>query len=360
MRRADFSSIRAHNRLLLLRLIREHQPVRMSTLARMTGLQPSTVLRLVRQLRRQRLIEGTGPVSPGGGSGRPAMQWALQGSTVASAGIHLAWNMVTGVAVNLRGDVLASSAVPLSTRARRDEEEIAAAIQKTVAAVTDRRRLGKRRLAGVGIASMGLVSRAAVRVRYFERELDFERLVPRRLRPILVENDANAVALGEVEHGVLAGVRNAVVLYVHAGIGAGLVVDGRLVRGKSGAAGEVSWRDCTLLPNPMRHPAPEVFEEVARGVCALINLLNPEVCLLAGNVHELREALLPRIDVALRRWTNPVARDVRIEATTCDPMRVAVHMATVVLDERVFQHHQAERTPGEDRLEVARTLPLET
>lgn len=58
-------------------------------------------------------------------------------------------------------------------------------------------------------------------------------------RPVIVENDANAGALAEWRFGAARGVRDAVFLTMSTGVGAGLILDGRLYRGASGNAGEL-------------------------------------------------------------------------------------------------------------------------
>ena len=58
-------------------------------------------------------------------------------------------------------------------------------------------------------------------------------------RPVYVENDANAAALAEVRFGAGRGFQHVVYLTMSTGVGAGLVLDGRLFTGKLGAAGEL-------------------------------------------------------------------------------------------------------------------------
>ena len=52
-----------------------------------------------------------------------------------------------------------------------------------------------------------------------------------------VENDARAALLGELAHGAAVGVRDAVLLVAGTGIGTAAVIDGQLIRGRSGHAG---------------------------------------------------------------------------------------------------------------------------
>jgi glucokinase len=58
-------------------------------------------------------------------------------------------------------------------------------------------------------------------------------------RPVVIENDANAVALGEYRYGAGRGVEDLVYLTVSTGIGGGIVLGGRLWRGSHGLAGEI-------------------------------------------------------------------------------------------------------------------------
>jgi glucokinase len=70
--------------------------------------------------------------------------------------------------------------------------------------------------------------------------LPLGRLLSERLdRPVFLENDANAAAYGEWRHGAGTGLRHMIYLTVSTGIGAGLILDGRLYRGADGAAGEL-------------------------------------------------------------------------------------------------------------------------
>jgi glucokinase len=57
--------------------------------------------------------------------------------------------------------------------------------------------------------------------------------------PILVTNDANAAAVGEMIYGAAKGMRDFVVITLGTGLGSGIVIDGKLVYGQDGFAGEV-------------------------------------------------------------------------------------------------------------------------
>ena len=57
--------------------------------------------------------------------------------------------------------------------------------------------------------------------------------------PVFVDNDANAAALAEHRYGAARGARNAVLLTIGTGIGGGLIIDGEVYRGSTGAGAEL-------------------------------------------------------------------------------------------------------------------------
>jgi len=72
------------------------------------------------------------------------------------------------------------------------------------------------------------------------RDVPLQRMLEERLgRAVVLENDANAAALGEWWKGAGAGSRHLVYVTVSTGVGGGLVLDGRLYRGASETAGEI-------------------------------------------------------------------------------------------------------------------------
>jgi len=58
-------------------------------------------------------------------------------------------------------------------------------------------------------------------------------------RPVLLENDANAAALGEMWQGAARGCRTIICLTLGTGVGGGIILDGKLWRGADGSAGEI-------------------------------------------------------------------------------------------------------------------------
>jgi len=102
------------------------------------------------------------------------------------------------------------------------------------------------RIDGIAIATAGAINNENNKIishvgnlpeKY--NELDFLSL---STKPILLENDANAAGWAEFKMGAAKGTKNAVILTLGTGVGSGIIVDGKLLKGKSGSAGEMHVR----------------------------------------------------------------------------------------------------------------------
>ena len=100
-----------------------------------------------------------------------------------------------------------------------------------------------REVSGVGLAAAGFVDAAGERVMFaphlpWAGEPVRERLSARWGVPVALDNDANCAALAEGELGAARGATSALMVTMGTGIGGALLIDGRLVRGAQGMAGE--------------------------------------------------------------------------------------------------------------------------
>jgi predicted NBD/HSP70 family sugar kinase len=348
MRKADLTTLRGHNRSLLLRLIREMQPVSMANLAQLTGLQPSTVSRIMYALEKEELTAQAGYSEREAGGGRPSVQWVVNGRYAASVGLYLASNMVAAIAMDLNQNLLGTCVMPLSVHDQKSADTISVPMLRCLTTLTSPQTLGGRPLIGVGVASMGLVNQTRHTVRFFDLELNLKSMLSGHYGALIVENDANAAAWGAVNYGAIKGCKNAMVVYAHEGLGSALVLNGEIYRGAGGAAGEVAFRGWNLLPNPLDPGDENNDDSFSRGMCNIINLLNPEVCLLTGDLYHIGDQLVNNIQDMLGHMVNPIARNSQVVAAQCDPMSVARHMATIVFDEEVFHASELHRpeNPG--------------
>lgn len=99
-------------------------------------------------------------------------------------------------------------------------------------------------VAGIGIGAPGPVDSAGVI--YVTANLGWDNVfsIPEAMQryidiPVLAGNDANVAALGEMWQGGGRGYKNMVMVTLGTGVGGGIIVDGRVVSGASGAGGEI-------------------------------------------------------------------------------------------------------------------------
>lgn len=164
----------------------------------------------------------------------------MAGKKVA-AGIDIGGtNSVFGL-VDREGNILAGGSV--KTAQYPDAEEFTKVVYNEVIKALDSLG-GKAELAGFGIgAPMGNINRGTIE---YPAGLPWKGITPladffRKYTslPIIVTNDANAAAVGEMIYGAAKGMKDFVVLTLGTGLGSGFVVNGRLVYGNDGFAGEL-------------------------------------------------------------------------------------------------------------------------
>lgn len=141
-----------------------------------------------------------------------------------------------------------------------------------------------------------------------------ERLAARYDAPVWVDNDVNALTMGEWRAGVAVGHENVVVVKIGTGIGAGIISDGRLHRGAQGSAGDVGHIQVTDDPSVVcRCGNIGCLEAIAGGAA------------LAGDGEAAaRDGRSPRLRDALERDGRVTAADVAWAASFGDPVALAL------------------------------------
>lgn len=154
-------------------------------------------------------------------------------------GIDLGGTNIKGALVSEAGEVLREESRPTHA------EQGADAVCDGIAAVINALREGEDgRLGGVGLGCPGTVDDASGRVLYANNLgwTDFDLRAAVRARTGLslrLGNDANVAALAEALVGCAKGAESAVVVTLGTGVGGGVVLDGRMLTGYTGAASEL-------------------------------------------------------------------------------------------------------------------------
>lgn len=243
------AGLRRRNLALVMRAVADHGEVSRAAVAVEVGLTRATVSTLVDELLATGLLVELGTQRPGT-VGRPGTALALNDTGPAGLGAEVGVDHLAAVAVDLRGTVRARARVEADNRGR-PAPEVLRELAALVAEVRREARAAGLAPAGLTLAVPGLVGRDRQVVMRAPNlgweDVDaagwFERSGGSGLAaspvPVTVENEANLGALAELWLGGHEGVTDFVHVSAEIGIGAALVVDGRLFRGARGFAGEL-------------------------------------------------------------------------------------------------------------------------
>ncbi|MFA5499909.1 MAG: ROK family protein [Candidatus Omnitrophota bacterium] len=131
-----------------------------------------------------------------------------------------------------------------STSQFRNKNALINELVKEIEALLFEYSVPRKNLLGIGIGAPGAVDIRTGTVHYLTNvpnwhEVPLGDILKKRLRiPVFVDNDVNVMALGELRFGAGRGVRNMLCITLGTGVGGGLILDGKLYRGSSYAAGE--------------------------------------------------------------------------------------------------------------------------
>ena len=363
----SLGSLRALNRSRVIDTLRQLGVASRAEIARRTGLSRSTVSSLVGELQDSGVITERQANGEGGATargGRPPTLIALDPSVGVAVGVDFGKRHVAVAASDLSHTILAES-----RREMEGDYDAGAgfkAAEELVSEVLSDAKVERDVVIGAGVGvpapihvQTGAVGSSAILPGWNE-VMVAEEVGARLQLPVHVDNDANLAALAELHWGAGRNSSNLVYLTAGTGIGAGIVIDGRLYRGAGGTAGEIGHttideggsicrcgsRGCLetfaampailelLKPSLGDDLTPEAVIESAAGgdlaclraigdagrhlgaaLANLCNLVNPERIVVGGSLAQAGDALLdPMRETVQRRAIVSAARDVEIRA----------------------------------------------
>ncbi len=238
MRTGDQSYIKELNKSIALQLLRSTPTISRTQIAKISGLNKATISSIVDELLEQNLVfeVGRGPSSMGR---RPVL---LQFNAEAgyAIGLEIAVHSLRAVVTNLAGKVLNTVHRPLNDH---DVTSILHEIKKIVTEISAHIAPSPLGLLGVGVGVPGLVnfSRGIVlnAPNLSWRDVPLQNQLEEILSlPVWIDNEANAGALGEKRFGIGENASNMIYISAATGVGAGIIMQGDLVRGEDGLSGE--------------------------------------------------------------------------------------------------------------------------
>jgi predicted NBD/HSP70 family sugar kinase len=234
VRLASSEIARDINRDVILEVIRANQPISRAELARLSGLQRSTVSLIVNQLIEERWVkDGATAHLPRGR--HPTMVGLNDDLVMLVADIRP--KVATVAVVDLNGRFLSRAQLPVTSVPERTISAIVESMLRM------KKNHPQRSFQGVGIALPGRVDTANQRLRFAPNlgwhDYDIKGAIEKGTGMATeMDNAANACLLAETWFGGMDGVRNAVLVTISEGLGTGILSNGQLIYGDHGMAGE--------------------------------------------------------------------------------------------------------------------------
>ena len=382
----------------VLHLIWEEKRISRADIARMANLSRSTVSEIIKEILPFGVVTEVGE-GPSRGGRRPIVL-EFQDNACVILGVEMSGSHVVVALTDLRGKVLTweSREHPVRTDPAGTRKLIRELCQVCLG---DPAAVG-RPLVGIGVAVPCPVDPSrpgrlsSVVLPAWEEKLGLEDLAAKYNVPLMVDNDANLGALAEHWWGVGKGADDIAYIKVATGIGSGHIIGGEIYRGATGVAGEIGHisidstgkpcicglRGClvTFIGGPAlvaravelsgEFPdsvlagklnsvneiedaalagdllalkvAQEAASHLGRAVAGLMNLMNPSLVIVGGDLARLGDLLLNplRETVDSRTLVSSVAA-AKIQTSELGPLSVAIGASTLILkaalsDSRLF------------------------
>lgn len=243
------NSIRENNSILVLSEIINRPEVSRATISEITGLNKATVSEIVRKLIKDNYVIEIGPGKSTSAGGRRPIQLTVNKKAGVSLSFDVRYDRISYLATYLDGEKLDHRIV--------EKEMTNDTIVQTITDIVNEAKSEVGEIPfgiiGVAISVHGIVYENKIEFTpYFDLEkIDLAAKLEDTLDlPIHLENEANLSALAESafdnEH------QNIISFNAHTGIGAGIILDGKLYRGNKGRSGEVG--HTVLYPNGKNCP----------------------------------------------------------------------------------------------------------
>lgn len=320
--------MRSINLSAILELIRRSNAISRTEIAQVLNISLPTVMRIIDELIAENLVLPNGETEPSGG--RPRSMLRFNGEDSVVLGVDLGGTKMYGAVADLTGNILHEiTLVQHNTSGEESYTTLVDLIEQlaTLSQVTTRK------IRGIGVGAPGVTLHKEGIVTWAPslnwRDYPLKsRLSQHFGLPVVVDNDVNLAALGELWFGLDDDdVQTMVLITIGTGIGAGIIIDGVLHRGSHEASGEVGYFLLGKHFLGKRYDKLGAFENIASGTGiaeratqALANQLSKDA---------LSKLTAEHVFDAFRRgesWAEPIVDE------TVDYLAMAIANISTLLD----------------------------
>lgn len=285
-------------------------------------------------------------------------------------GVDVGGTNVKIALVDKDGNIIYSNSIP--TRAEMGYEYTVSSIKQAISDLMKETKTTKDSIEGIGFGFPGQIDCTNGVVRHLPNipgwvNIPIAKIMQDEFQlPTKVDNDVRCAALGELNYGAGKGCQNLICITIGTGIGSGLIVNGKIVRGADNSAGEIGHIKLSMddtspicgcgdtgcleayasgpaivamaeeyikggkstkyreLANPDITPyvvaeaakqgdaiAKRIFATMGKyigiGLASVVNLLNPEKIIIGGGVADAGDILLKPIEKSLKERAMPIA-----------------------------------------------------
>jgi glucokinase-like ROK family protein len=238
---ADQLLVKQINKTLVLNTIYQKHPVSRADIAKITGLNKSTVSSLVDELLTEGLIVEAGIGESQGG--RKPVHLSINEGVGSIIGVDLGVNYMLSILTDFAGRIIWEKRITVKPEICFSEErinEICALLQETI----EHAPTTPRGIIGIGIGVPGIVNfnrgiiLSAPNLAW--KDINLKNIIEEKFHlPVIIDNEANAGAIGEKWFGCCRKATDLIYISAGRGIGAGVILNNELYRGARGIAGEV-------------------------------------------------------------------------------------------------------------------------
>ena len=243
----DQETIKNSNRKKILNLIAEKREYTKQNISKEIGVSIPTVIANINELMEEGLVEEAGVEGSTGGR-KPVIVRFLPDSKY-SFGIEFTLNNVRVILINLDSEIKSDSSFKVVDYENIDD--IIDNIHRIIDSVIVEKKINNKNILGIGFSLPGTVNEESLILELAPnigmKNVDFSKFLKVLKFPIYIENEANSAAFAELNLGIAKKMRNLVYLSITEGIGAGLVIQDHLYKGKNKRAGELG--HMTIVPN---------------------------------------------------------------------------------------------------------------
>jgi glucokinase len=259
------TDMRRINRSAILEIVRRESPISRTLIAEKLDVSLPTVLRIIDELIEEGLVRTQGKTEWSGGRRRSLIEFNAEEQVV--IGVDLGGTKMFGAIADLGGSIL--DEVEFSRHGTLGEASYDRLVE-LIEILMASPRLEGHKIRGIGVGAAGVtlhregVVTWAPSLNWRDYPLR-QKLNDKFNMPVIVDNDVNLAALGELWFGAGQNIQNMIMLTNGTGIGSGIIIDGALYRGAHEAAGEIGY----LMPGReflgRKYDGFGALEEVASG-----------------------------------------------------------------------------------------------